>query len=67
MAVLSDKKLAVVDTKVAARDAAIKKFAQCGYVKSAYLAEQFSSPAALDPGKDPNIVRPDRHIHPGGI
>ncbi len=49
MAVLSDRKLGRVDTKVAARDADIKKFAKCGYVKSAYLAERFSSPAALNP------------------
>jgi hypothetical protein len=58
MAVLSDKKLGVVNTKIAARDAAIKKFNQCGYVKSAYLAEAFSSPAALDPSKDTRIVGP---------
>ncbi len=58
MAVISDKKLAVVDTKIPAQDAAIKKFAQCGYVKSAYLAETFSSPAALDPTKDARITGP---------
>ena len=58
MAVLSDKKLGRVNTKIATRDAAIKKFAQCGYVKSAYLAEAFSSPAALDPTKDTRIVGP---------
>jgi hypothetical protein len=58
MAVISDKKLAAVNTKIAARDAAIKKFNQCGYVKSAYLAETFSSPAALDPTKDTRIVGP---------
>lgn len=56
MAVLSDKKLAAVDTKIPARDAAIKKFTQCGYVKSAYLAEAFGSPAALDPSRDTRIV-----------
>jgi hypothetical protein len=58
MAVLSDRKLAVVDTKIAARDAAIKKFNQCGYVKSAYLAEAFGSPAALNPSLDLRIVGP---------
>jgi hypothetical protein len=58
MAVLSDRKLGRVDTSIAARDAAIKKFAQCGYVKSAYLAERFSSPAALNPSLDARIVGP---------
>ncbi|MEO7775280.1 MAG: hypothetical protein ABIT36_13400, partial [Steroidobacteraceae bacterium] len=58
MAVLSDKKLALAQTKVPARDVAIKKFAQCGYVKSAYLAEAFGDPAALDPSKDVRIVGP---------
>ncbi|MEP7311338.1 MAG: hypothetical protein ABI859_02040 [Pseudomonadota bacterium] len=58
MAVLSDRKLAKVDTRIAARDAAIKKFSQCGYVKSAYLAEAFGSPAALNPSLDARIVGP---------
>jgi hypothetical protein len=58
MAIISDKKLGVVDTKIPAQDATIKKFTQCGYVKSAYLAEKFGSPSALDPGLDPNIVGP---------
>ena len=31
-------------------DADIKKLMQCGYVKTADLAEQFGNPAALDPG-----------------
>jgi hypothetical protein len=56
MAVLSDKKLGAVNTKIVARDAAIKKFAQCGYIKSAYLAEAFGDPGALDPSKDARIV-----------
>jgi hypothetical protein len=37
-------------------DAGIKDFNKCAYVKSAYLAEHFSNPAALDPGLDPAIV-----------
>jgi hypothetical protein len=37
-------------------DAGIKDFNKCAYVKSAYLAEQFSNPSALDPGLDPAIV-----------
>jgi hypothetical protein len=58
MAVLSDKKLSVVNTKIPASDAAVKKFAQCGYVKSAYLAETFSAPSALDPTQDARITGP---------
>ena len=57
---ISDYKLGRVATQLPAtptdQDAAAKKFVQCGYVKSTYLAANFSSPAALDPSKDPNIV-----------
>ncbi len=58
MAVLSNQKLGKMNTQVPARDADIKKAAKCGYVKSAYLAERFSSPAALNPALDPRIVGP---------
>jgi hypothetical protein len=63
MAVLSHRKHSRVQTLMpttdpARTDEAIKKFNKCNYVKSAYLAEQFSSPSALDPGKDPDIVGP---------
>jgi hypothetical protein len=63
MAVLSHRKHARVDTlmpttDLARTDEAIKKFNKCGYVKSAYLAERFSSPAALDPSEDGRIVGP---------
>ncbi|MGB8328054.1 MAG: hypothetical protein WCE48_10800 [Steroidobacteraceae bacterium] len=57
MAVLNYRKLDAVQTKVPS-DADLKRFNKCAYVKSAYLAEQFSSPAALDPSKDPNIAGP---------
>jgi hypothetical protein len=57
MAVLTHRKHARVSTGLAA-DASLKEFNKCGYVKSAYLAETFSDPAALDPSKDANIVGP---------
>jgi hypothetical protein len=61
MAVLTHRKHGAVQTLMPTldplrTDEAIKKFNKCGYVKSAYLAEQFNSPAALDPSRDTNIV-----------
>jgi hypothetical protein len=41
------------------RDAQIRQAVQCGYVKSAYLANRFASPAALNPDLDTNIVGQD--------
>ncbi len=38
------------------RDAAIKNASRCAYVKTAYLADHFGNPAALNPDLDPNIV-----------
>jgi hypothetical protein len=38
------------------RDAEIRKAVQCGYVKSAYLANRFATPAALNPDLDADIV-----------
>lgn len=58
MAILSDRKLLASNTGLPLRDAALKKSVQCGYVKSAYLAERFNSPAALDPTRDARIVGP---------
>jgi hypothetical protein len=55
MSRISGQKLANVSTKLA-QDAAVKSAANCNYVKSAYLAESFSSPAALNPDLDPQIV-----------
>lgn len=51
---ISNAKLGVVNPKTAS-DAALKQQVDCAYVKSAYLAEQFSSPSVLDPTKDDNI------------
>jgi hypothetical protein len=38
------------------RDADIQNAARCAYVRSAYLAEKFGDPAALNPDKDAFIV-----------
>ncbi len=38
------------------RDADIKNASRCAYVKTAYLADHFGNPAALNPDLDPNIV-----------
>jgi hypothetical protein len=63
MAVLTHRKHAAVSTQMPTTDplrtdAAIKKFNKCGYVKSAYLAETFGNPAALNPSLDARIVGP---------
>jgi len=52
---LSNAKLGVINTKTS-NDTGLKTQADCAYVKSAYLAEQFSSPSVLDPTKDANIT-----------
>jgi hypothetical protein len=52
---ISDRKLAKVTTKLA-NDSGVKQNANCNYVNSAYLAENFSDPAALNPDLDPDIV-----------
>ena len=58
MAVLTHRKHDRVATLMAS-DSDIKEFNKCGYVKSAYLAERFNDPAALNPGLDPDIVGPN--------
>jgi hypothetical protein len=40
------------------RQQVLEDLVKCGYVKSADLADRFSSPAALNPDLDPNIVGP---------
>ena len=55
MSRISGQKFANVTTKLQ-NDAAVKTAANCNYVKSAYLAENFSDPAALNPDLDPQIV-----------
>ncbi|HTQ35955.1 MAG TPA: hypothetical protein VMH77_02870 [Steroidobacteraceae bacterium] len=59
MAVLTYRKQGHVSTGLdAGSDASVKDFNKCGYVKSAYLAEKFNNPAALNPDVDVNIVGP---------
>lgn len=55
---ISDAKLDVSSLGLSdrARSDAIKLQSSCAYVKSAYLAEQFPNPAALDPAADTDIV-----------
>ena len=54
---ISAKKLGKIDTKIST-DAVIKDMVNCGYVKSADLADRFGNPATLNPALDPNIVGP---------
>ncbi|MFO1401065.1 MAG: hypothetical protein U1F30_07610 [Steroidobacteraceae bacterium] len=55
---LSRRKLDHVDTKLGiTQDAVVKDLVQCGYVKSAYLADRFgNAKTALNPDLDANIV-----------
>ena len=55
---LSRAKLAVTKPKLAdaTADASINSQVDCAYVRGAYLAEQFSSPAVLDPKVDANVT-----------
>jgi hypothetical protein len=56
---LSHAKADKVQTKLAGQaDADIRKLVRCGYVKSTYLADNFRSPAALNPDLDADIVGP---------
>ena len=54
---VSSQKLASVNTQVT-RDAVIKDLVNCGYVKSADLADRFGDPSTLNPLLDPDIVGP---------
>jgi hypothetical protein len=57
MARITNMKNQQVNTLLGAnQDAAAKEFLRCQYVKSAYLADEFSNPGELDPSQDPNIV-----------
>ena len=63
MAVLTNRKHGACrsnppERRPAIDDAGSKEFNKCGYVKSAYLAERFNNPAALNPDIDPDIVGP---------
>lgn len=52
---ISDSKLGQVNTTIS-RDDVIKDLVNCGYVKSADLADRFGDPAQLDPAEDLDIV-----------
>jgi hypothetical protein len=53
---ISRLKLDAVNTKLGSPgDGDTKQLAQCGYVKTAYLADKFGNPAAIDPSKDVDI------------
>ncbi len=54
---ISAKKLGKIDTKISTDDV-IKDLVNCGYVKSADLADRFGNPATLNPAIDPDIVGP---------
>jgi hypothetical protein len=54
---ISASKLTRVSTRLT-NDAAVKQGASCNYVNAAYLAENFSNPATLNPDLDPDIVGP---------
>jgi hypothetical protein len=60
MARISGQKLARVNTRKtrSLTDAEIKALVQCGYIKSADLADRFGNPATLNPATDPRIVGP---------
>lgn len=54
---VSAQKMKQVNTQVT-RDDVIKDLVNCGYVKSADLADRFGNPATLDPYADTDIVGP---------
>ncbi|MCJ8319393.1 MAG: general secretion pathway protein GspF [Colwellia sp.] len=54
---VSAQKMASVNTQVT-RDDVIKDMINCGYVKSADLADRFGDPSTLNPLLDPDIVGP---------
>ncbi|MFT5676237.1 MAG: hypothetical protein ACI808_002178 [Paraglaciecola sp.] len=52
---ISDMKLGQVNTQITT-DEVVKDLVNCGYVKSADIADRFGDPSALDPELDTNIV-----------
>lgn len=54
---VSAQKMANVNSQVT-RDDVIKDLVNCGYVKSADIADRFGDPSTLDPIADPDIVGP---------
>jgi hypothetical protein len=63
---LSHSKADLAQTRLgAAQEAELRRLVKCGYVKSTYLADNFRSPAALNPNLDPHIV--GQASQPAGI
>ena len=62
---LSHAKTNRLPTKLGAQEEAVRKLVRCGYLKSTYLADNFRSPAALNPDLDPHIVA--QASQPAGI
>lgn len=54
---ISAQKMASINSQVT-RDDVIKDLVNCGYVKSADLADRFGDPSTLNPVLDPDIVGP---------
>ena len=56
---LTDRKMASVNTMLTpAEDAAVKQLIECGYLKSADIADRFAG-VPVDPSLDPEIVGPN--------
>ncbi len=56
---VSDMKLQRVDTRLTVtQDDVVKDLVNCGYVKSADIADRFGDPSSLNPSIDPDIVGP---------
>ncbi|MDF1644648.1 MAG: general secretion pathway protein GspF [Pseudomonadales bacterium] len=52
---ISNSKLGQVNTQLT-NDLIVKQLVECGYVKSADIADRFGNPSELDPSLDPDIV-----------
>ncbi|MBV1914137.1 MAG: hypothetical protein KUG72_02055 [Pseudomonadales bacterium] len=60
---ISNSKLGQVDTQLtSAADALVKQLVECGYIKSADIADRFGDPSELNPELDTNIVAPSGAI-----
>ncbi len=63
---LSHAKADLAQTRLTpAAEDELRRLVRCGYVKSTYLADNFRSPAALNPDRDPHIVA--QAAQPGGV
>jgi hypothetical protein len=63
---LSHRKADLAQTGLAqSAEDEVKRLVRCGYVKSTYLADNFRSPDALNPDRDPHIVA--QATQPAGI